>query len=77
MVVLGKEPSGEWLHVEAPDKEIGWMKAENLEVLADLSNINLEVTPTPPPTITPESPVNRPPGGGSGEGQTQPTAAPP
>jgi len=58
--VIGKEQSGEWLQVQAPDSKVGWMSAALLQVNIPLINIPLATVPTlrprptPKPTAVPE-----------------------
>jgi len=61
VIVLGREPTGTWLYVEAQDGKRGWMWMDYLEVNADLSGIKLvDNIPTPPPT-KPPTPAPKPP----------------
>ena len=61
LTVLGKEPTGVWLNVRAPDGQTGWMRASELQV-----NIALDALPI---TEAPPSPTSPPP-------TRQPTARP-
>ena len=54
--LLGKEPQGKWLKVQAPDGMQGWMEADLLLFAGSLANIpTVEATPTPPPTWIPSA----------------------
>jgi serine/threonine protein kinase len=54
--VTGKDPSGEWIQVTAPDGQIGWMLAADLQLnraLSDIPTVEAPPSPTPPPTPKP------------------------
>jgi uncharacterized protein YgiM (DUF1202 family) len=68
LVVLGQDPSGDWLEVQVPDGRTGWMARAYLTVNVDLTAIGVvagpptpiranfaggDVLPSPTPTITP------------------------
>lgn len=54
MTILGKESGEQWLRVEAPDGEVGWMAMRYLQLSTDLVNIAVvETPPIPTPTLSP------------------------
>ncbi len=56
LVVVGKTAAGDWLAIQTPDKEPGWIAAELVAggVAADLPVLTPPPSPTPlPPTATP------------------------
>lgn len=59
--VVGKNASGSWLKVEAPDGNIGWMLTQFLQVNIDLASVAEASAPPPPATATPRPrPTNAP-----------------
>ena len=69
LYVLGKDPSGTWLKVQAPDDRVGWIFTEFLQINIALPDVPIgEVpprptarpTPRPRPTNTPLPPTPAP-----------------
>jgi serine/threonine protein kinase/uncharacterized protein YraI len=52
--VIGKERTGEWLQVRAPDDKVGWMFASFLQVNITVSIVPFVAVPTPNATRTPQ-----------------------
>ncbi len=75
LVVLGQDPSGDWLEVQVPDGRTGWMARAYLTVNIDLTTLGVvaipdtpirahpaggDVLPTPTPPITPTPTITPP-----------------
>ncbi len=50
VIILGRNPSQNWLKVVTPDKRIGWASAKYIETLADIGSLPIVLAP-PPPSI--------------------------
>jgi hypothetical protein len=73
LAVLGKDAGGAWLNVRAPDGQIGWMRASDLQI-----NIALDALPIAeaPPSPTPPPPTRPPTARPLPPATLAPTAAP-
>jgi serine/threonine protein kinase/uncharacterized protein YraI len=50
--VTGKAPAGDWIRVETPDRQAGWMLAKNVQLNMDLAGVPVVAAP-PAPTARP------------------------
>ncbi len=58
--VLGKDEKGNWIKVEAPDGNVGWMSGSGLQINVQLSSVAIAAAP-PLPTAAPTRVEANPP----------------
>jgi uncharacterized protein YraI len=54
--ITGKDATGQWIQVTAPDGQVGWMFAPDMKInlaIADIPVVAAPPSPTPPPTPKP------------------------